>query len=273
MWITTFPPRRAGVVWQTCSCGRAADARRGAPARHVCRADHRREAADRAFGFEVDLYTPPVGATAVALIGLFSILVVLMGCGRDRFDPHGPEVTRHRDTHVTAVTTAVDRIFEGLPGYGDGRNDSCEAGQNNGKVNDGYRMRCAFYLRALAGMRAATIPAAIAEALQHLHDAGCSGGQGSTDPRHIWFYGDALDPAPLWGGLFMCAGAEVSMYIGRSADPTLVAQVGVDLPGPAGITVTEKKLDAEAVLAAASRDGHEFVLIADAGDDYYHEPL
>lgn len=193
------------------------------------------------------------------------------GCGRDRFDPHAQEVERPRQERTTAVTSVVARLFDGLPRFGAGSYDSCEAGQDNYLIRDPYRTRCGFSYRAVAGLAAKTTPTAIDEARQQVNHAGCTG-TGSTDRDRIQFPAQVGRSAALWGGAFSCGGLELSILMGLSVDATFAAQVGERLPGPAGITVSLDELDATKALGDAGRGGHGHVLVVDNGGDYYVEP-
>jgi hypothetical protein len=204
-------------------------------------------------------------------LALLTIAVALAGCGRERFDPHSPTVERQREARTTAVTAAVALVLDELPDYGSSRYDSCESGQDNSWVHDPYRIRCGFALRVVAGMRATTASSVIAEARQHLDHAGCTG-TGSTDPDRFGFTIRTGRPAGLWGGPFTCDGMEWLFVIGKTDDSRFASQVGGSLPGPYGITIEQRNIDATKAFADASRGGHKYVLVADTAGDYYVEP-
>jgi hypothetical protein len=205
------------------------------------------------------------------IAGVVAVTVGLSACGRDRFDPHSPEVERNRQARTTTVTTTAARVFDGLPDYGRSRYDACESGQNNNWVHDPYRQRCGFAFRAVAGMRATTMSFVIVEARQHLDHAGCTG-TGSTDPDRFGFTIRTGRPAGLWGGAFVCDGLEWLFVVGKTDDSRFASQVGDSLAGPYGTTVERQNIDAAKAFVDASRDRHQYVLVADTAGDYYVQP-
>jgi hypothetical protein len=209
-----------------------------------------------------------VATSATALV---ATAVCVMGCSGDRFDPHAQEVDGPRQERTAAVTSVAASLFDGLPRFGAGSYDSCEAGQDNFMTRDDYRTRCGFSYRAVAGLAAKTTPAAIDEARHQVKGAGCTG-TGSTDRDRIQLRGQADRSVALWGGAFSCGGLDLDILIGLSADATFAAQVGKRLPGPAGITVSLEEHDATKAFADASASGHGYVLVVDTGGDYYVEP-
>jgi hypothetical protein len=226
----------------------------------------------RRVGSLAELPTRPGRAGRIAWRAMRLLtVVVLVGCGADRFDPRSPAVEQARLQKVPAMTEAVDSALRGLTVHGTGQRDACEAGQDNVEVHDPYRMRCAAAYRAVAGMTADETAGAIEKAGNQLDRAGCAG-TGSTDPGPVSQTLPTGSAAALWGGAFTCKGVAVRVLLGRSADSRFAAQAGAALPGPSGTTLLDQRLDAGRAFAEADRAGHRYVLIGDVGGDYYVEP-
>lgn len=213
-----------------------------------------------------------VAGRARSIAWLLTSALVLAACGDDPPDPRSPEAERAREQKVPTMEAAVDSVVQGLPVYGTGRRDTCEAGQDNPKVQDPYRLRCGMGYRVVAGLVAQEQRVAVDDTRRRLDRARCTG-TGSNDPNRISLEAqEGIRSAALWGGAFTCSGVEIRVLLGESANTRLAEEVGESIPGPYGTTFVDEKIDATRAFLRAGQAGRKYVLIGSVAGEYYVVP-